>query len=162
MARFTDVNGVEHELKITYPAAKRLRAAGVDLLKCLAEPAETQNVLAAVADPETLVACVVELLQVPAAEVPAFLELFDGDVFERAGVALLEAITDFFPQRQRQILQELQKSLTAWRETAGAAVQDLAVQQIRNLDWASVVSASAARSNGSTESAEPPASIRSV
>ena len=54
----------------------------------------------------------------------AFQSLLMGDDGEAAGHALIEAIIDFFPNRQRQVLREMLASETELAEARQAAVQD--------------------------------------
>jgi hypothetical protein len=111
--RFTDAKGREWTLAIVHQDAVRIRKElGVSLYSLC------DNKLAGLAellsDPEKLVCVVYDLVQKKAdregISPEDFGSAFSGETLEAMGDAFLEALTDFFPNRQtRKALAELRK-----------------------------------------------------
>lgn len=102
--KFTDTNGDDWLIRLDVATNKRVRdELGVDLLKfddtlygrLLTEPEILVDVLYVVLAPR---------IADRNLDAVGFAERLAGDVIEDAAVALLEAITDFFPRRRREVL----------------------------------------------------------
>lgn len=155
MATWTDNQAKEHRLQIDVLTAMRLKKKlGVDVLACLKNLAGVEPLINQVSDPATLIAVCAEVEGIPDTEIENYFTLWNGDSFESASVAFLEALFDFFPQRPREILQKLMNRIcTAKRiseDTASKAIDRV----IESMDFTSMLNGSAIRGNGFTESAE--------
>ena len=99
MASFKDINDKTWELRLVIAHLAKLRAVGFDLDQYTADGAGLFMLLAL--PPETLgsVLWVLCEKQADAAGVTAddFAERFDGNVIDAAGLALVDAVIDFFP-----------------------------------------------------------------
>lgn len=108
MPTFKTAGGVEWIVKVDGPKALQVRREldGLDIVARDAsqfelltnDPLKAQQVL--------WILCRDQALQ-RGIEQDAFMGLLGGDVGRDAGVALIEAITDFFPSRQRDALRQM-------------------------------------------------------
>lgn len=147
MSKFKDRTGSEHQLEISYGTARTLKAeCDLDLPACLTSPDKLVEIMKSLADPVTLVASLAVILKRPSVE--ELFELFDGDSLVAAETALIDAIIDFFPDRQRQILRRLLTSLNKHQQQTGQAAVSQAEAAIDRLDWSTVLNTSATHGNG--------------
>lgn len=154
-ATWTDNTGHQHPLKIDGSTAKRLlRDCDINLLTCLVDTGHIQTIIARLAEqPELLMAACACVEQIAEDQQDKYFSLWDGDAFQTASVALLEAIADFFPVRPRQILTTLIVKMTEAAEmVSGKALADV-MTQIQRTDFSSALSESLTRGGGGTGSA---------
>lgn len=129
MAKFTDSAGREWIVSVTVGAIKRAREyADFDLLAATEKPALMEKLAS---DPCLLVNVIYAVCQRQAETAGVtdeqFGEALVGDFIEAASVALLQALTDFFPGPKRRLLQkavEKLAELTALREHKAMQVLD--------------------------------------
>ncbi len=110
--------GKEWLVTIDAPKIKRVRErCGVDLgsRKCEQFDALTSDVVLA---GQVLVEVLRKDLEAAKLDEDAFLGMLGGDEGEAAGVALIEAIIDFFPSRQRSLLRDMLAKNRAVMEAA--------------------------------------------
>ena len=123
MAKFKDDSGREWTIRIDVQTIKQVKeACDINLGSLQAAP----ECLRQLADDPILLCNVLFVLceeQATKASITDsdFGRLLAGDVIDRATMALQEAITDFFPQRKRLLLQRLQKKI----DKLNAAGQEL-------------------------------------
>ena len=115
MRSWKDSQGKSHLLKIDGRVAQRLKAVcNLDLLKCLVDRQQMGVVMSQLAsDPALLMAVCAEVEGVESDAQDAYFAEWDGDSFESASTALVEAIADFFPAGPRAILLKLMEKTTA-------------------------------------------------
>jgi len=158
MVHWLDRHGTRHDVAITIAVARRLqRELQIDLLAPL-KTLDLEPVFRRLAEhPEDIVGVLQIVDEAPDPE--AFAELFDGEALESAGEALLQAICDFFPQRQRPVLQKL----LATCDQAATQISDRSLTQAMQMmdqpDFITALQQSLIRGNGSSASPEPSASI---
>lgn len=108
MPTFKTAGGVEWIVKVDGPKALTVRREldGLDIVARDASQFEalTNDVLKA--QQVLWILCRDQAMQRGVAQ-ESFMELLGGDVGEEAGIALIEAITDFFPTRQREALRQM-------------------------------------------------------
>lgn len=147
---WVDRNGNRHTVEITVATAMRLkRELEIDLMACLQKPERLESLYQEFADnPCQVVAVLAEIEQADDPE--GFAALFDGDALLAATDALLYAIADFFPQRQRSILLRL---LTKTHELAAMQATTAEQQAHQKIDsFFTAASDSVTRGNGWNES----------
>lgn len=162
MPSWTDNDGASHPLKINGQKARQLaNECQLDLMRCLVKTGHIQVILEALAEsPETLMAACACVEHIPARDLDDYYGLWDGDAFESASVALLEAIADFFPQRPRQILTTLISKMKQASQMIGDKAVQVATQQIDQMDFYSALKELKTHGNGGTGSAESSAPVR--
>jgi len=122
MATFKDTNGRSWTLSLDGPKIKRIRdACGIDLGAIDGKAYERMD-----ADPTLLVDVLWLLCEKEAKEAGVTDEQFGmalvGDAIDEATEAVLDAITDFFPKRRRELLKALAAQNKA---TSNAAMNSL-------------------------------------
>lgn len=154
-ATWTDNTGHPHPLKIDGATAKRLlRECDINLLTCLVDTGHIQTIIKRLAEqPETLMAACACCEGIDEKTQEKYFSLWDGDAFQTASVALLEAIADFFPVRPRQILTTLIRKMTEAAELVGGRALTAVMKQIEETDFSSALSKSLTRGSGGTGSA---------
>lgn len=125
MQTFTDYSGREWSIRFTAPRLAAIRKAhDVDLASWDAPPFERLA-----ANPELLVDVLwasVDRTAHPTVDAATFAEALDGDTLDAACVALMEAVTDFFPASKRSLRRSLlEKTAAIERETAELALAKL-------------------------------------
>ena len=153
MAVWRDSTGKDHVLRIHGQKASELKTAlGLDLMACLKNPQAVEAVLRQLQEPAMVMACCAKVEGIPDQQVAAFYELWDGDAFESAGAALMEAIADFFPKAPRQVFRRiLEKAMTAVQKTQASSLE-AAMVAVEKMDFHSVLNASETLGNGGTAS----------
>lgn len=163
MSTWTDRNGKDHKLHIHGQLAGKIKTAtGIDLLACLKDPGAISEVMQRLQEPEIVMAVCATIENIADDEVEAYYEKWDGDAFESAGKALLEAIKDFFPRGPRAVLHRLlEKTITAQTRRTDLGISK-ALETLEAMDFDSVLSQSPTLGNGGTafvQSSEPEQSI---
>jgi hypothetical protein len=155
-ATWTDNTGHPHPLKIDGATAKRLlRECDINLLTCLVDTGHIQKIIQRLADePEVLMAACACCEGIDPKAQDHYFSLWDGDAFQTASVALLEAIADFFPVRPRQILTTLISKMIEAAEMVSGKALTAVMKQLEETDFSSVVDRSQTRGGGGTGSAE--------
>jgi hypothetical protein len=147
MPTFKTAGGVEWVVKVDGPKALQVRRE-LDGLDIVARDASQFEVLTN--DPLKSQQVLWILCREQAAhkglEQEAFMGLLGGDVGRDAGVALIEAITDFFPTRQREALRQMlaanleaeaaMQEHVATRLSQPGLAEKLAAKGIREIDQA--------------------------
>ena len=139
MASFKDVNGKSWELRITPTSMRRVDAlTGVKLGTILhdefkplqemfGDPVKTVDVLYALCQPEADRCSITD---------EQFGEFMIGDALEHAIDAFLEALADFFPSRQSQMLKRLFAKVKQ-TQTALADKAELEIETLMATDFVS-------------------------
>jgi hypothetical protein len=93
---FTDLRGVEHQVKITLAGRRKIRdATEVDLLRAVENPEVLGEVLRRITEDDDFVLTALgAILDIPAETLEA---AADSTVYADASTAFVEAIVDFFP-----------------------------------------------------------------
>lgn len=151
-ATWTDNTGHLHPLKIDGATAKRLlRECDINLLTCLVDTGHIQTIIKRLAEqPEVLMAACACCEGIDEKSQDKYFSLWDGDAFQTASVALLEAIADFFPVRPRQILTTLIGKMTEAAEMVGNRALATVMKQLEETDFSSALSKSPTLGNGGT------------
>lgn len=158
MAHWTDRNGKRHDVALTIGIARRLKSElQIDLLAPL-KSLDLEPVFRRLAEQPEQIVAVLHVVE-HAADPDAFAELFDGEALESAGEALLQAICDFFPQRQRPILQKLLATCDRVATEISDRSLTRAIQIMDRPDFITELQQSLTRGNGSNASPEPSAAI---
>ena len=149
MATWTDNTGNLHTITIDVRKARQLKAScEIDLLQCLTEPNHIEAVLRQLNQVETLLAAVAICEQIPEGKLDAFFELFGGEQIEAASLALLKAITDFFPPRPKALLTAVVDKIQTAHATLGDRALAAAMSQLEQMDFTSVLERSAMAGTG--------------
>lgn len=154
MVYWLDRHGTRHNVAITIAVARRLQQElQIDLIAPL-KTLDLEPVFRRLAEhPEDIVAVLQIVDEAP--DPDAFATLFDGQALESAGEALLQAIIDFFPDRQRPLLAKL----LATCDRAATEISDRslaqAIQIIDRPDFITELQQSLTRGNGSNASLQP-------
>lgn len=139
MASFKDVNGKSWELRITPTSMRRVETlTGVKLGTILqdefrplqemfTDPVKTVDVLYALCQPEAD-RCKISDEQ--------FGESMVGDALENAVDAFMEALADFFPSRQSQMLKRLFQKVKQYQTTL-AEKAEAEFEELMSIDFAS-------------------------
>jgi hypothetical protein len=107
MRSFTDSTGRSWQLEVLVGTIKRVRAlAGVDLLGVLEGVMLDKLASDAVLLVDVLYACCKEQADGLGISDEQFGRSMTGDALEAGSLALLEALADFFPSRQRLLLRQ--------------------------------------------------------
>lgn len=147
MATFRDGNGREWHINVTVADVKRVKEQTGLLLTNLVEE-KLLPLASLVSDPVALVDTIWVLIE-PQAKVAGltdeqFAQSLSGDSLEQATGAFMEALTDFFPKRQSEILKNLlskQKELqSALADRAQVELSRLTVEQLIESVLSSVAS----------------------
>lgn len=151
MATWKDSTGTKHVLRITVPKASELKTStGVDLAACLTDQRAVEKVLKQLQDPVILMACCATIEGITDDKVDAYCDLWDGDAFENAGEAIMEAIADFFPEAPRRVFKAiLQKATTAARRAQEIGLE-AAMEAVAKMDFSLVPNESETRGSGFT------------
>lgn len=152
MREFADEKGGTWRLSVTVAAVRQVRQeVGFDLATILSPESAKQ-----LSDPVLLVDVLACLLapQINARQMTAvdFAECLFGDAIERAATALVEAVADFLPSAQRQILTALWGTGQQVRAQAVAVVQDQLDSLLQNFGESST---SLRDEQASTQDTEP-------
>jgi hypothetical protein len=148
MATFRDGNGREWHINVTVADVKRVKEQTGLLLTSLVED-KLLPLAALVSDPVRLVDTVWVLVE-PQAKAAGltdeqFGQSLSGDSVDQMANAFMEALTDFFPKRQSEMLKMLlvkQKDLqNALADRAEVELSRLTVEQLIESVMSSVVSA---------------------
>lgn len=151
MAVWKDSTGKDHVLRIHGQKASELKAAlGIDLLACLKNPQAVEAVLRQLEDTAMVMACCAKIEGIPDDRVEEFYSLWDGDAFESAVAALMEAIADFFPRAPRQVFKRILEKATAAVQQTQASSLKAAMAAVEKMDFSSVLSGSETLGNGGT------------
>lgn len=109
MHKWTDKHGAVHVVRIEYPAAIRLHrefGADCDLMDCYKRPQLIDPLFRFLTIDSNMVAALY-VVENSGGDEEAFAECFaDADTLRGAQIALLNAVTDFFPQEVRPALRE--------------------------------------------------------
>lgn len=138
MKSFTDRQGRSWTIEINYTSLRRVHAlTGINLTRIVDPQANVMEQLTG--DPFILFDCLVAILQpqLDAKEVTAeqFGEALDEESGDKASMALIEAIIDFFPEGKRMLLKRaLTKVLTA-AERRQLATLDKALQAVESAEF---------------------------
>lgn len=136
MATYTDRSGTAHRLRIDGLICRKLKQeTGIDLLECARSPKAIEHVLRQLNDPEVIMAACAVIEGVAADSVETFWASWDGDTFEAATSALLEAIADFFPKGPRAVFSAILSKAKAAVHRAQEIGTKKALQMIENEDW---------------------------
>ena len=170
MQSFVDTQGHHWAIQINYTSLRRVRAVtGIDLTRIVDPKSNVMEQLTG--DPFVLFDCLVAILQpqLDEQEVTAeqFGEALDEESGDKASMALIEAIIDFFPEGKRMLLRRaLTKVLTA-AERRQLATLDKALQAVESpefsqaietaLDEASRLTSGRSATNSPASSASTPA-----
>lgn len=148
MATFTDLAGRQHSVQITLLTRRRVKEQlGIDFAACAVEPAKLHELLTTVSDSEQLFRLIAAIVGVPE---ESLLESADQDTEEAAGVALLQALADFFQNSNplKAALRDLLTRVQTARTTAAVAIAAAFNKEIQGLDIASVLSGSTTVTSG--------------
>lgn len=154
MASYKDMGGKVHELVIRISERNKLKAHGIDLAELWVYPEKLEAFLTSVMNGERLWEVLAVLEGVSADDL---MNVANGDTEEQAGLALLEAITDFFPQSHPMtkgmstLLDRVRKADQIHRQAVGELMTGLAT----SLDLSTVFSSADLSTNGSGESQAP-------
>ena len=156
MGTWIDNQGTSHTLEINGVIAKKLRTQyDLDLMPCLVKLDAVEGILQRLSEsPELQMACCACVEGIADKDLETYYELWDGDAFESAPVALLQAIANFFPRRPRAILHRLISKMKSATEAIGDKAEAMAMAHLESLDCISALNASLMPGNGGTESAE--------
>lgn len=170
MKSFTDRQGRSWAIEINYTSLRRVHAlTGINLTRIVDPQANVMEQLTG--DPFVLFDCLVAILQpqLDEKEVTAeqFGEALDEESGDKASMALIEAIIDFFPEGKRMLLKRaLTKVLTA-AERRQLATLDQALQAVESpefyqaietaLDEAGRLTSGSSATNSPASSASTPA-----
>ena len=149
-AIWIDINQVPHELRINGAIARDLKTrAGLDLMKCLAQLNHVDEILRTVSEDlgTLMVACAV-IERIPVDKLDAYFELWDGNSFETAGIAFMEAMTDFFPERPRALLGKVISKSVAMQNMLQAKAMAAADTFLNSPDFALALEKSMTHGNG--------------
>lgn len=151
-ATWTDNTGHMHPLKIDGATAKKLlRECDINLLTCLVDTGHIQTIIKRLAEePEVLMAACACCEGIDEKSQDKYFSLWDGDAFQTASVALLEAIADFFPIRPRQILTKLISKMIEAAELVGNKALTSVMAELERTDFSSALAGSLTRGNGGT------------
>ena len=143
MAKYTDRNGTEHCLNLHGKACAEVKKRiGIDFMQCIKTPKAVEDVLQKLSEPAAVMATCAVIEGVPLEKLDDFYGLWNGDTFEDATNALLEAIADFFPKGPRAVfLRILEKARDAVqrKQEVGTAK---ALQMLEQMDFLSEASGS--------------------
>ena len=164
MKSFTDRQGRSWTIEINYTTLRRVRAVtGIDLTRIVDPKSNVMEQLTG--DPFVLFDCLVAILQpqLDEQEVTAeqFGEALDEESGDKASMALIEAIIDFFPEGKRMLLRRaLTKVLTA-AERRQLATLDKALQAVESPEFTQAIETAldeASRSTSGSSAMNSPAS----
>jgi len=138
MAKYTDRNGTEHCLNLHGGNIREIKSqTEIDLLECIKTPKAVEDVLQKLSDPAAVLAVCAIIEDVPLAKRDDFYSLWNGDTFEEATNALLEAIADFFRKGPRAVfLRILEKARNAVQKAQEAGTAK-ALQAVETMDFLS-------------------------
>jgi hypothetical protein len=154
MRIWKDSQGKSHQLKLDGRIAQRLKSVcEFDLLKCLVDRSHMQMILTQLAmDPALLMAVCAETEGIQPDGQDEYFSNWDGDSFEQASSALVEAIADFFPVGPRQILLKLMEKTRAASAEIQPKVMDQANRILDQMDFTSELEKLLIPGNGGTAS----------
>lgn len=162
VASYKDIRGNVHELTITIATRNRLKdQLEIDLAGLWVYPEKLEQFLTTVLETEKLWKVLGVLEGVPADDL---MNAANGDTEEQAGMALLQALTDFFPQSHpvtkgmKTLLDRVRKANHIHQEAAGKLLAGLAT----SLDLSTVFSSADPSTNGSGELQAPSGSQTSA
>ena len=142
MKSFTDRQGRSWTIEINYTSLRRVHAlTGINLTRIVDPQANVMEQLTG--DPFVLFECLVAILQpqLDEKEITAeqFGEALDEESGDKASMALIEAIIDFFPEGKRMLLKRaLTKVLTA-AERRQLATLDQALQAVESPEFSQAI-----------------------
>ena len=142
MKTFTDRQGRSWTIEINYTTLRRVRAiTGIDLTRIVDPKSNVMEQLTG--DPFVLFDCLVAILQPQLDEreltPEQFGEALDEESGDKASMALIEAIIDFFPEGKRMLLRRaLTKVLTA-AERRQLATLDKALQAVESPEFTQAI-----------------------
>jgi len=125
MAQYRDMNGVQHVVQINMKVRRRIREATEwDLLEMAHNPQVLTGFLDAIKLDDSIVYDILGAIE--QLEPTAIEEAADGTTHEKASAALMEAITDFFPEGSpmKNGLQDLLATVLEVQETARRAISE--------------------------------------
>ena len=168
MKSFTDRQGRSWTIQINYTSLRRVRAVtGIDLTRIVDPKSNVMEQLTG--DPFVLFDCLVAILQPQLDEreltPEQFGEALDEESGDKASMALIEAIIDFFPEGKRMLLRRaLTKVLTA-AERRQLATLDKALQAVESPEFTQAIETAldeASRSTSGSSAINSPASPAST
>lgn len=168
MKSFTDRQGRSWTIEINYTSLRRVHAlTGINLTRIVDPQANVMEQLTG--DPFILFDCLVAILQpqLDEKEITAeqFGEALDEESGDKASMALIEAIIDFFPEGKRMLLKRaLTKVLTA-AERRQLTTLDQALQAVESPEFSQAIETAldeASRSTSGSSASNSPASSAST
>ena len=168
MKSFTDRQGRSWTIEINYTSLRRVHAlTGINQTRIVDPKSNVMEQLTG--DPFVLFDCLVAILQpqLDEKDVTAgqFGEALDEESGDKASMALLEAIIDFFPEGKRMLLKRaLTKVLTA-AERRQLATLDQALQAVESPEFSQAIETAldeASRSTSGSSATNSPASSAST
>ena len=168
MKSFTDRQGRSWTIEINYTSLRRVHAlTGINLTRIVDPQSHVMEQLTG--DPFVLFDCLIAILQPQLDEkqvtAEQFGEALDEESGDKASMALLEAIIDFFPEGKRMLLKRaLTKVLTA-AERRQLATLDQALQAVESPEFSQAIETAldeASRSTSGSSATNSPASSAST
>ena len=168
MKSFTDRQGRSWTIEINYTSLRRVHAlTGINLTRIVDPQSNMMEQLTG--DPFVLFDCLVAILQPQLDEkdvtAEQFGEALDEESGDKASMALIEAIIDFFPEGKRMLLRRaLTKVLTA-AERRQLATLDKALQAVESPEFYQAIETAldeASRSTSGSSATNSPASSAST
>ena len=168
MKSFTDRQGRSWTIEINYTSLRRVHAlTGINLTRIVDPQSNVMEQLTG--DPFVLFDCLIAILQPQLDEkdvtAEQFGEALDEESGDKASMALLEAIIDFFPEGKRMLLKRaLTKVLTA-AERRQLATLDQALQAVESPEFSQAIETAldeASRSTSGSSATNSPASSAST
>ena len=142
MKSFTDRQGRSWTIEINYTSLRRVHAlTGINLTRIVEPRSNVMEQLTG--DPFILFDCLIAILQPQLDEkqitAEQFGEALDEESGDKASMALIEAIIDFFPEGKRMLLKRaLTKVLTA-AERRQLATLDKALQAVESPEFSQAI-----------------------
>lgn len=156
MRQYLDATGKVHKIEITLQTRRDVRdVLGIDLVMLSRDPASLESLLHRVSDVDKLI----EFCGVLEGSTVEQLEAeWNADTAEAAGIAVVEAIADFFPQSSplKKPLQSLMDKAKAGQAIAADAIEQKLMRAVDELDLLTVVSQQTIPTNGFAESPQSP------
>lgn len=121
---FKDTGGKEHDLKLTWGTAMRLKDASVIDVFSLFRDGQ-KNFVALMSDPIKVIQVVAAILNIDQAQFSDFASKIDGRVGRDMAIALQRAVGDFFPDLAQTLEASLVRAMSVQQATETEAVAEI-------------------------------------
>jgi microcystin degradation protein MlrC len=152
MRQYTDTQGQPHPIELNLGIRKRIRDhLGIDLVQLARDPKQLEALLNRVSDIDQLMEFCSFIESVPVEQLEC---CWNADTAESAGIAVVEAIADFFPASSplKKPLMNLMDKAKAGQAIAADAIERKLMQAVDEFDLSMVDTKQTTQTNGCGDS----------